>query len=118
VRNLRTYRVAGNAGLAVSAAAFAGAALVVSPAGSAQPAVPPVIAVQGVQQIPAGVAAPVSVLPSGFGWRVVRHQVADCAPGRQGPHHWAVVVWRGPGDMQSALFCPGGKWGNGLVWTS
>lgn len=56
-------------------------------------------------------------LPPGMHWRYMKYQVADCG-GHQIPGHWAIVVWRGTGDMQSAIFCPGQPWGNGFVWPS
>ncbi len=102
--------------LAVSGLATGAALLAFPVAASAHPVPDSTAQVLGVQAIPVGVAAQ-QVLPRGFHWRVIRHQVADCG-GHQTWHHWAIVVWRGPGDEQSALFCPGSPWGNGGVFPS
>ncbi len=56
-------------------------------------------------------SAHTSGLPVGMHWRGVRSQINDC--GRHNAGQLKIIVWRGNGDMQSALFCP-----NGTVWSS
>jgi hypothetical protein len=55
-------------------------------------------------------AAVLRGLPRGMHWRYIWHAISDCGPMHGKP---AIAVWRGSGDMQSALFCP-----NGTVWPS
>jgi hypothetical protein len=51
-------------------------------------------------------------LPPGFHWRYVDHRIADCdGHNRRGKR--TVIIWRGNGDMQSAIVC-----GDGTFWPS
>ncbi len=54
-------------------------------------------------------------LPPGFWWRTVTGHIGDCGPAALPRKHPGVIVGYGPGDMQSALFCPPRPWGNGTV---
>lgn len=91
MKNLRTRRAAWQGATVV---AFAGAALAVSPLNpltvQEQPAVPSTIAVQGVQQIPVGVRAPV-LQEDDPGWdcRTMGNRV--CGHPRPSWVHWKYV---------------------------
>jgi hypothetical protein len=52
------------------------------------------------------------VLPAGFHWRYLDHPVGDCV-GHNRPGRRTLVIWRGNGDLQSALVC-----GDGTFWPS
>jgi hypothetical protein len=75
------------------------------------------VAFGGALAVTAGTSNPASAtthhrtLPPGMHWRTVWHQIDDC--GKHNAGKAKVIVWRGNGDMQSALFCP-----NGSVWPS
>lgn len=55
--------------------------------------------------------ANVQQMPKGFHYRYVWHQIDDC--GRHNAGQRKVIIWKGSGDKQSALFCP-----DGTVWPS
>ncbi|HWI69478.1 MAG TPA: hypothetical protein VNS88_14080 [Nitrospiraceae bacterium] len=50
-------------------------------------------------------------MPAGFHYRSVWYQIDDC--GKHNAGQKKVMIWKGNGDMQSALFCP-----DGTVWPS
>jgi len=54
-------------------------------------------------------------LPNGFWWRTVTGHVGDCGPGVLTREHPGVIVGYGPGDEDSALYCPPDPWSNGSV---
>lgn len=50
-------------------------------------------------------------MPAGFHYRSVWYQIDDC--GKHNAGQKKIIIWKGNGDMQSALFCP-----NGAVYPS
>jgi hypothetical protein len=75
------------------------------------------VALGGALAITAGTSSPASAvthhrtLPPGMHWRTVWYQIDDC--GKHNAGKAKIIVWRGKGDMQSAMFCP-----DGSVWPS
>lgn len=65
--------------------------------------------------VDAASASPVShgqKMPPGFHWRYVNHRIEDCA-GHNVKGKRTIIIWRGNGDMQSAIVC-----GDGSFWPS
>lgn len=46
-------------------------------------------------------------MPAGFHYRTVWYQIDDC--GKHNAGKKKIIMWKGNGDMQSALFCPDGS---------
>lgn len=72
-----------------------------------------IIALAGGGVAAAGCASASSntVMPKGMHSRTIYFQINDC--GKHNAGQRKIIVWRGNGDRQSALFCP-----NGTVWPS
>jgi len=47
-------------------------------------------------------------MPPGFHWRYVNHRIADC-DGHNRRDQKTIIIWRGRGDMQSAVVCGDGS---------
>jgi hypothetical protein len=51
-------------------------------------------------------------MPPGFHWRYVNHRIEDCN-GHNRRGRKTIIIWRGNGDLQSAIVC-----GDGSFWPS
>ena len=45
-------------------------------------------------------------LPADMHWRTVWYQIDDC--GKHNAGQPKIIIWRGNGNVQSAMFCPNG----------